>query len=234
MNPSTVTDSSDAAGAVLRPVVKVCAISSAEEGRVAVAAGAQALGLVPAMPGRPGVISEGLIAEILDRVRKSTQTFLLTRQQTAADITRQHRRCPSTTLQLVDRLPFKELEQLRLTLPRVALVQVVRVVDDASLDEAVAVAPLVDAILLDLGNTKPAGKPGAGRSHDWTLSRRVRDAVAALGKPVYLSGGLSAGNVAAAIAAVQPFGLDLGGSVRTAGRLDAVKLAAFFAVLPAV
>ena len=64
-----MTDSSDAAGAVHRPVVKVCAISSAEEGRVAVAAGAQALGLVPAMPGRPGVISEGLIAEILDRVK---------------------------------------------------------------------------------------------------------------------------------------------------------------------
>ena len=221
------------AAIAIRPVVKVCAISSAEEGRVAVAAGAGALGLVSAMPGRPGVISEGLIAEILDRVRKSTQTFLLTDLLSAAAITRQHRRCPSTTLQLVGRLPFKELEQLRLTLPRVALVQAVRVVDEASLEEAVAAAPLVDAILLDLGNPKPAATPGMGRRHDWTLSRRIRDAVAALGKPVYLSGGLSAGNVSAAVAAVQPFGLDLGGSVRTAGRLDAVKLAAVFAALPA-
>ena len=59
-----MTDSSDTAGAVLRPVVKVCAISSAEEGRVAVAAGAQALGLVSAMPSGPGVIEEALVAEI--------------------------------------------------------------------------------------------------------------------------------------------------------------------------
>ena len=51
--------------------------------------------------------------------------------------------------------------------------------------------------------------------------------------PVFLAGGLRAHNVAEAINAVQPHGLDLCSSVRTDGRLDAVKLQAFFAALAA-
>ena len=45
--------------------------------------------------------------------------------------------------------------------------------------------------------------------------------------PVFLAGGLSAANVADAIATVRPYGLDLCSVVRTAGRLDPVKLRAF-------
>jgi phosphoribosylanthranilate isomerase len=56
--------------------------------------------------------------------------------------------------------------------------------------------------------------------------------VAALGRPLYLAGGLNAGNVAAAVAAVQPYGLDLCSGVRVRGRLDAQRLADFFAALP--
>jgi phosphoribosylanthranilate isomerase len=60
------------------------------------------------------------------------------------------------------------------------------------------------------------------------LSRRIREAVR---KPLFLAGGLTASNVADAIAAVEPFGLDLCGSVRTNGQLDETKLAAFFAAV---
>ena len=144
------------------------------------------------------------------------------------------RRCRSTTLQLVDQLPVDELARLRDALPGVRLVQVVHVTGEASLDEAVAVAPRVDAILLDSGNPAAAVKElgGTGRTHDWAVSRRIREAVAALGRPLYLAGGLNAGNGAAAVAAVRPYGLDLCSSVRSGGRLDALRLAAFFAALP--
>ena len=43
------------------------------------------------------------------------------------------------------------------------------------------------------------------------------------------AGGLHAGNVGQAIAAVRPHGLDLCSRVRTEGRLDAAKLGAFMA-----
>ena len=64
------------------------------------------------------------------------------------------------------------------------------------------------------------------------ISRRIREAVAALGRPLHLAGGLHAGNVAEEVAAVQPWGLDVCSSLRQADRLDAARLAAFFVALP--
>ena len=49
--------------------------------------------------------------------------------------------------------------------------------------------------------------------------------------PVFLAGGLHAGNVAGAIATVRPFGVDLCSGVRTAGRLDPEKLRGFMAAV---
>ena len=110
------------------------------------------------------------------------------------------------------------------------LVQVIHVRNQDSVEEAVAVAPLVDALLLDSGNPDLAVKElgGTGRTHDWSLSRQIRQAVAV---PVWLAGGLGPGNVAAAVATVAPHGLDLCSGLRTAGRLDPVKLAALFSAL---
>ena len=62
-----------------------------------------------------------------------------------------------------------------------------------------------DWFLLD---TKVRGLPGVGASgltHDWRISRRIVESV---GIPVILAGGLSAENVAGAIEAVQPWGVD--------------------------
>src|SRR5262249_49593898 len=93
--------------------------------------------------------------------------------------------------------------------------------------EAVAVAPHVDAILLDSGNQSFAGKElgGTGRTHDWDLRRRIREAIDV---PGFFARGLKPQNVGAAIAAVKPVWLGLCTGVRTAGKLDEAKLSAFF------
>jgi phosphoribosylanthranilate isomerase len=111
-------------------------------------------------------------------------------------------------------------------MPTVQIVQVVHVADERSLEYAVQVAPHVDAILLDSGNVSLTVKElgGTGRTHDWQLSRRIREEV---GVPVWLAGGLRAHNVREAIETVRPYGLDLCTGVRTRGALDGEKLAAF-------
>jgi phosphoribosylanthranilate isomerase len=90
-----------------------------------------------------------------------------------------------------------------------------------------AAAPHVEALLLDSGNpTLPVKElGGTGRTHDWSISRQILEAV---GIPVFLAGGLNPANVTAAIRHVGPFGIDVCSGVRTAGRLDAAKLADFF------
>ncbi len=213
----------------MSPVIKVCCIASLAEARLAVAAGADALGLVSAMPSGPGVIDDTTIAAIAAAVPRPTRTFLLTARTSAEAIAEQHARAGTTTLQLVDHVPHDELRHLRLLCPGVELVQVIHVTGDASVNEAVAAAPLVDALLLDSGNPALAVKElgGTGRTHDWALSRRIRDAVWPL--PLFLAGGLHAGNAATALAAVQPQGLDLCSRVRTEGKLDPRKLREFVA-----
>jgi phosphoribosylanthranilate isomerase len=212
------------------PFVKICCIASIDEAQLAIAAGASALGLVSAMPSGPGVIADELIVQIAAAVPPPIATFLLTARQDADGIIEQHRLCRTTTLQLVDHVPHAELRKLRRALPGIGLVQVIHVTGEVSVEEARAVAGLVDALLLDSGNQALAVKElgGTGRTHDWRLSRRIRDEAAV---PLYLAGGLRADNVADAVAQVAPHGLDVCSGVRSAGRLDAAKLRAFFSAL---
>jgi phosphoribosylanthranilate isomerase len=109
----------------------------------------------------------------------------------------------------------------------VGLVQVIHVRGEESLDEACEMARAgVDAILLDSGNPALAVKllGGTGKTHDWSISRRIREAVQV---PVFLAGGLNAGNVKEAVDAVGSFGVDVCSGLRTEGKLDEAKLAAF-------
>lgn len=211
----------------LKPRVKICCISSVAEAELAVRYGASALGLVSAMPSGPGVIEEDLIAEIAARVPPPIATFLLTCKQDVSAIIEQHRRLRTNTIQIVDRLEQGSYGELRRALPGIALVQVIHVTGEESVEEAQAIAPQVDAILLDSGNQKLAVKElgGTGRTHDWTLSRKIRETVRV---PIFLAGGLKPENVTDAIRAVEPFGLDLCSGVRTNGSLDGAKLARFF------
>ncbi len=194
---------------------------------MAIDAGASAIGLVSAMPSGPGPIPESLIAEIAAAVPPGISSFLLTCKEDAASIIDQQRRLRVNTIQICDRLPQGSHQELRDALPGVSLVQVVHVTGPESVDEAITIAPHVDAVLLDSGNQSLAVKElgGTGRTHDWTLSRKIREAIDV---PLFLAGGLKPANVAAAIREVQPFGIDVCSGLRTNGLLDAQKLRDFF------
>lgn len=215
--------------------LKVCCIATLDEAYIAVAHGADAVGLVSTMPSGPGVIDDATVAMVAARVPVPVATFLLTARVDAAGLVVQAVEARAGTLQLVDAVAPSELAQVRAALPGVRLVQVIHVLDEACVAEAHDALPHVDALLLDSGNPRLAVKElgGTGRVHDWALSRRVRDAAHAAGVPVFLAGGLRPDNVGAAVEAVHPFGVDVCSGVRTDGRLDPDKLSAFAAALRA-
>jgi phosphoribosylanthranilate isomerase len=64
---------------------------------------------------------------------------------------------------------------------------------------------VADFLLLDTYDAGTRQFGALGRTHDWSLSRRIVDDV---GIPVILAGGLGPENVAVAIAAVRPAGVD--------------------------
>ncbi len=212
--------------ALTSPRVKICCISSPAEARLAISMGASALGLVGPMPSGPGVITDEQIADIARSVPPPIATFLLTSETDAEQIITHQRRVHTNTVQIVDALQTGQYDQIRAGLPGIWLVQVIHVIDQQSVDEALRIAPHVDALLLDSGNPNLAVKElgGTGRVHDWALSRQIRDQSPV---PIFLAGGLRPDNVREAIDAVQPFGLDLCSGVRANGQLDPVKLEAF-------
>jgi phosphoribosylanthranilate isomerase len=118
---------------------------------------------------------------------------------------------------------------LKQELPAIRLVQVIHVYGEESITEAKNAAQFVDALLLDSGNQKLKVKElgGTGRTHDWTISRKIRNAVSV---PVYLAGGINANNVLDAAKEVEPFGIDLCSGVRENGKLNEERLEEFFSV----
>jgi phosphoribosylanthranilate isomerase len=207
--------------------IKVCCISSADEARLAIRLGADALGLVGQMPSGPGVIGDNLAAQVVQATPPPIATFMLTSEVTAEGIIAHQQRVGANTIQLVDAVLPDTYAELHRVLPAVKLVQVIHVLNEANITEALqAVANGADALLLDSGNPNLAVKElgGTGRVHNWEISRQI---VAQSPVPVFLAGGLNLENARQAVDRVQPFGLDICSGVRTNGHLDEHKLAAF-------
>ena len=216
-----------------RPRLKVCCIASIDEARLAIDHGADAIGLVSTMPSGPGVIPDDRIEEIAARIPPGVSTFLLTSSREVDFIVDQQRRFGVDTIQLCDGLHPDAIEELRFAMPGVSIVPVVHVVDDHALEEARAAAQAADALLLDSGNPSKAVKElgGTGRTHDWAVSRRIRQAVEV---PVFLAGGLTVENVGEAVRQVRPYGVDVCTGLRTDGDLDEKKLVRFIRELEGI
>ena len=193
---------------------------------MAISFGASALGLVANMPSGPGVISDELILTISKIVPPSVSTFMLTSETLADQIIEHYRRTLTNTIQIVDELKQGTYEIIRKALPAIKIVQVIHVIDERTIDEAVKISESVDALLLDSGNPNLQIKElgGTGRVHNWTISKKI---VEQSKVPVFLAGGLTPDNVRQAIEQVQPFGLDLCSGVRTDQKLDPYKLEKF-------
>lgn len=209
-----------------RPRFKVCCITSVDEAKLAIRHGADAIGLVSTMPSGPGVIADEEIEEIAATVPPSVSTFLLTSSQDVDEIIHQQHQFGVDTLQLCDVVAAGAIRKLRSKMPGISIVQVVHVVDETSLEQARSAATAAHAVLLDSGNPAKAIRElgGTGRTHDWALSRRIRDA---LEVPIFLAGGLTPDNVTTAVRQVRPFGVDVCSGLRTDGALDVVKLESF-------
>ena len=207
--------------------VKICCIASADEAKMAIDAGANAVGLVARMPSGPGPIADELIAEIAKTIPSYIDSFLLTCEQSSFNIIEHIKRTGTTTVQIVDELTEGSYRHIRDELPQIKIVQVLHVGGEETIDEALKLQEHVDYFLLDSGNPKAEIKTlgGTGNVHDWKISRKLIESVDV---PVFLAGGLNAENVRQAIETVQPFGVDLCSGVRTDGKLDAVKLERFF------
>ena len=207
--------------------IKICCIANIEEAQLAIKYGASAIGLVGNMPSGPGIISDEMIYSIAKNIQPHIDTFLLTSETDAKNIINHHKKTNTNTIQLVDSVSAETYKQVRKQIPQIKLIQVIHVIDHRTIDEALKISEIVDAILLDSGNPKLKIKElgGTGRTHNWDISKEI---VKQSKKPVFLAGGLNPGNVRKAIDYVKPYGVDICSGVRTNEKLDQKKLQLFF------
>jgi phosphoribosylanthranilate isomerase len=207
--------------------VKICCIQDEAEVRLAADAGATFVGLVGAMPSGPGPIPDDAIARIAAAAPPGLTTVLLTSRTEPDDIVAHVRATGVGAVQIVRSVPTATRRAVRESLTEVRILQVVHVEGADALDEARLAAEEAHFLLLDSGRPGAAVAElgGTGRTHDWTVSARVVEAVEV---PVLLAGGLGPENVAEAVAAVRPWGVDVCSGLRDAqGRLDPARLRAF-------
>lgn len=206
--------------------IKICCISSLAEAQLAIKMGASAIGLVGNMPSGPGIISNELSITIAKSIPEGVDIFILTSETDVYKIIEHQKNTEANTIQLVDSHKSETYKILRQELPNVKLVQVIHVMNQETLKEALAISNSVDAILLDSGNPNLQIKElgGTGRTHNWDISSKI---VKSLKIPVYLAGGLNPDNIIEAIERVKPYGVDICSGVRTNGLLDPLKLQRF-------
>jgi phosphoribosylanthranilate isomerase len=203
-------------------------MASPSEVRAAAVAGADCIGAVGPMPSGPGQIDDQAARAVIAAAPPGVTPFLLSQETTIEGLARHVQATRATVVQLVRHVDPRLHADIREGLPGVKIVQVIHVENETALELARGYALTADALLLDSGVPAEEQLGGTGRAHDWRLSRQI---VQIVEKPVYLAGGLTHANVADAIAAVRPFGIDLCSGVRTFGKLDLKKLTSFFAAL---
>lgn len=198
------------------PVVrsKICGITRVEDARVAVDAGADAIGLVFYAPS-PRAVSVSQARQIIAALPPFITTVGLFVNATRCEIGEILDAVPLDALQFHgDETPDQCEGHGR---PWYKALRVKPGDDIVAKAERYAGA---SAILLD---TFVAGVPGGtGEVFDWSL------VPAGLPKPVILAGGLNADNVQQAIAQVRPYAVDVSGGVeREKGIKDALAVRTF-------
>lgn len=204
----------------MTPRVKICGITTVADGLTAAAAGADLIGLMlyDGSPRRVSLDQAAAISRALPPAVGRVGVFVnpsesLVRQAIAAG--------QLTLLQFHGEEPSEFCTGFGLM-----SLKAFRLRDAASLQQLERYQ--TDAFLLDAFSAGARG--GTGETFNWDLAVAARR----YGRPIFLAGGLTPGNVALAVRTVQPFGVDVSSGVESApGIKDAAKVRAFVAAAKA-
>jgi len=196
--------------------VKICGVTSVDDAQAAVAAGADAVGLM-FFEGSPRHVSLAEAKVIVESFPPSVVRVGVFVNADASLVNRAVLECTLNVLQFHGEESPEFCSQFG-----VMTLKAIRVRDESSLAEMERFG--TDGFLLDAFSKEARG--GTGESFNWELARRATEH----GKPIFLAGGLTAENVAEAVRVVEPFAVDVSSGVESApGIKDAEKMRAFVA-----
>lgn len=188
--------------------VQIYTMQSVTEAEAVAALGVDHVGVTPSNLGLPGEVGYALAAEMCGAVAGVATSVALSVDVDLGAIKDMVRAVEPDILHLCGPpgvVGPGAVAELRRVLPDVAVMQAVAVTGPEAVDVARSYEAVADFLILDSVAPEIPGGGAAGTVHDWEVSAAV---VAAVGVPVVLAGGLSPDNVVAAIAMVDPWGVD--------------------------
>ena len=209
-----------------RKLIQVAGVHDLAEARLLVEEGVDLVGIPLRLP----VHAEDLTDEEAASIGRALpgRVCLITYLEDAREICDLVRFLKVDCVQLHGRVPSATLPEIRRRMPHLTIIKslVVGKLPIGELEsEMRSLAPGVDAFITDTFNPETGAEGATGLTHDWNYSLRLRQQCP---RPLILAGGLRAGNVAQAIAAVSPAGVDVHTGVEdAAGRKSRKQVRAF-------
>jgi phosphoribosylanthranilate isomerase len=196
--------------------VKICGLTNVEDALAAVQAGADLLGFV-LWEKSPRHVTIETAREIARQLPPGTRRVGVFVDAAVKQVMFSLRICDFSALQFHGQESPSFCRQFG-----VMTIKAFRVRDAGSLQAMPGYD--TDAFLLD---SQVEGQPGGtGETFDWPLAAAAKK----FNKPIFLAGGLTPQNVAAAVRAARPFGVDVSSGVEAApGKKDAQKMRDFVA-----
>ena len=211
-----------------RFAIQIAGIADAADLAAAVEGGATHLGFPLRLPVHAEDCDERAAAALVATLPPGVEAVLITYLETAREIGALSRAVGVRTVQLHGEPAPDEFLELRRIAPGLSLwsALVVGAAPESRLAARMdRLAPLVDAFVTDTFDPARGARGATGRTHDWGVSARL---AARSPRPLILAGGLTLENVADAIAAVRPAGVDAHTGVEdAAGRKDPARVRAF-------
>ncbi len=178
--------------------VKICGLTNEEDALLAIAMGADAIGFIFAQ-GSKRQVQAPVVADIVKRLPPEVTTIGVFRNDLPERVIRTVERCGLSGAQLHG---LETVEQTAEVRARVPLLIKAFAIDDPSLRTARRYR--VNSLLID------APTPGSGETFDWSLLQSLPPRMRWI-----LAGGLHPGNVADAVRATQPWGVDVASGVES-------------------
>jgi len=184
--------------------VKICGLMRSKDVEAAGASGADALGFVVATPISRRNLRMEEAQKLIKRVPLFTSSVAVTAASNLKTLKSIVKMLSPDAIQLYEgNLPL--VRDIHKTHPGIDIILATPVHRSKSIPNLESLLEVSDAIIAETPNKLGIG--GTGKTHDWHLTRQIRDRIRP--HPLILAGGLTPSNVTSAIEIVRPFGVDV-------------------------
>ena len=196
-------------------LVKICANKNINDAKMCIDAGADFLGiLVGQKHDSTDFIDKYTAKEMVNFSKRKIKTVLVTHLINSDKIIELSQFIGNDVIQLHSNIDESEVEKIVKALPNIKLIRLIHISQKGQICTNYKTMKYADYYLLDSFNLETNQVGGTGLIHDWNIDREL---IEKLNKPTFIAGGLTPKNVASAIKAAKPGGVDVNSGCKLNG-----------------